>query len=121
MNNLMTISQSNYIEYLLKIKKVSDQKLIEWEVGNVSIYSTDKKYASDLIQFLLTCENKTSEEIELDNIKRNIYRIIEHKRTKKGAKMLSEINTILGKNLWYKGQEESLTAEELLKVKDFVY
>ena len=121
MNNLMTISQSNYIEHLLKIKKVSDQELIEWEVGNISIYSTDKKYASDLIQFLLSCEDKTNEEIELDNIKRNIYKIISHKKTKKGAKMLSEINTILGKNLWYKGQEESLTTEELLKVKDFVY
>lgn len=121
MNNLMTISQANYIKHLLKVKKVSDQDIIEWEIGNVSIYSTDKKYASDLIQFLLTCENKSSEELELDNIKRNIYRIIAHKRTKKGARMLEEINTILGKNLWYKGQEESLTTEELLKVKDFVY
>lgn len=121
MNGLMTIAQERYIEGLIKTKKISEEDMLNLELGSISIYSTTKAEASEIIKFLLTCENKTSEEKELNDIRRNIYNIISKKKTKKGQKLLEEINKTLNKNLWAKGQEETLSNEELLKVKDIKY
>lgn len=120
MNNMVTTNQLNYLEALLNRKKNIDNKQLYYAAVQFDSYRLTKEEASEDIKYLLTLEDKTEEELSLGNIKSKIYTIISKKKTQKGKKALDQINQKLGKTLWYKGQQDTLTDDELMLVKDIV-
>lgn len=117
---MITENQAKYIDYLCSIKN-TEKYNVEFDFFTYSFYKTTKEEASEMIQTLLNCENKSNEEMEINKIRMNIYKIISKKRTKRGQKLTEEMSKVIGKPIWAKSQSETLTDEEILKLKDFKY
>lgn len=117
---MITENQARYIDSLLKTKN-TEKYDIEYNYFVYSRLTTTKKEASEMIQALLKCDDKSNDEKELYNIRMNIYKIISKKKTKKGQKLIEEMSKLIGKPIWAKSQSETLTDEEVLKLKNFKY
>ena len=117
---MMTPKQESYINALIKKKENSEEVANDFEYFDYMTKSRmTSKVASELIGELLKLRDKSNSQLDLQKISKQVYYILDHKKSKKWAMKLDEICERLGVN-WI-NKQTNLTDEQLQSIKDLVF